>query len=309
MQQARLAAVATVIALAAVVAVPRPAPTQATHTPDARLPDLAVLAPRDFRIVVRDSGRRLLRFTTIIVNIGRGPFQLSGYDDDGFAAKKDILSVKQQILEPDGTFSPHNTTATMFWAGDGHDHWHVTGLQVSKLQNLADEEVGSVAKVGFCFVDNYRYGSSKPPHYTSAISVCQTKQNGRVPMGVSTELGRHLPVHVQVPMGRHHRPAGRKVQAQGHCRSRGRSGGLVHRVRRDEQRWLGKDPDRRATGHGPVEERAAVDPGSNGVAALGWPAHDRRIAVADLPALRGCSRARRAVLRELRPGALGGRHG
>ena len=95
-----------------------------------------MLAPRDFRIVVRDSGRRLLRFTTIIVNIGRGPFQLSGYDDDGFAAKKDILSVKQQILEPDGTFSPHNTTATMFWAGDGHDHWHVTGLQVSKLQNL-----------------------------------------------------------------------------------------------------------------------------------------------------------------------------
>ena len=54
-------------------------------------------------------GRRLLRFTTIIVNIGHGPFQLSGYDDDGFAAKKDILSVNQQILEPDGTFSPHHT--------------------------------------------------------------------------------------------------------------------------------------------------------------------------------------------------------
>jgi len=181
-----------VIALAAVVA-PGPMPTHATHSEDALLPDLAVLAPRDFRIVVRDSGRRLLRFTTIIVNIGNGPFQLSGYDDDGFAAKKDILSVNQQILEPDGTFSRHHTAATMFWSGDGHNHWHVTDLQVSKLQSLEDEEVGSVKKVGFCFVDNFRYGSSKPPHYTQAISICQTKGNGRVPMGVSAKWGDTYP--------------------------------------------------------------------------------------------------------------------
>ena len=81
----------------------------------------------------------------------------------------------------------------MFWSGDGHDHWHVTDLQVSKLQNLEDEEVGSVKKVGFCFVDNYRYGSTKPPHYTQAISICQTKANGRVPMGVSRNWGDTYP--------------------------------------------------------------------------------------------------------------------
>jgi hypothetical protein len=188
----RVALAATLIALAGVM-VPPPVPTVATHSEDARLPDLAVLAPRDFRIVVRDSGRRLLRFTTIIVNIGNGPFQLSGYDDDGFAARKDTLSVNQQILEPDGTFSRHHTSATMFWSGDGHNHWHVTDLQVSKLQNLNDEEVGTVAKVGFCFVDNYRYGSSQPPHYTQAISICQTKGNGRVPMGVSVKWGDTYP--------------------------------------------------------------------------------------------------------------------
>jgi hypothetical protein len=188
----RVAAAAAVVAIAAVL-VPRPVATIATHSEHARLPDLAVLAPRDFRIVVPDSGRRLLRFTTIIVNIGRGPFQLSGYDDDGFAAKKDILSVNQQILEPDGTFSRHRTDATMFWSGDGHDHWHVTDLQVSKLQNLENEEVGSIKKVGFCFVDNYRYGSSQPPYYTQAINICQTKANGRVPMGVSKNWGDTYP--------------------------------------------------------------------------------------------------------------------
>jgi hypothetical protein len=188
----RVGAAATVIALAAILA-PRPVPTVATHSENARLPDLAVLAPRDFRIVVRDSGKRLLRFTTIIVNIGDGPFQLSGYDDDGFAAKKDILSVNQQILEPDGTFSRHRTNATMFWSGDGHNHWHVTDLQVAKLQNLEDEDVGSSKKVGFCFVDNFRYGSSKPPHYTQAIDICFTKANGRVPMGISKNWGDTYP--------------------------------------------------------------------------------------------------------------------
>jgi hypothetical protein len=193
MHLGRVAAAAIVMALAAVVVVPRPAPTLATHSENARLPDLAVLAPRDFRIVLRDSGRTLLRFTTIIVNIGRGPFQLSGFDNDGFAAHKDILSVNQQILEPDGTFSQHHTAATMFWSGDGHNHWHVTDLQVSKLQNLEDEEVGSIKKVGFCFVDNYPYGSAKPPHYTQAISICQTKANGRVPMGVSKNWGDTYP--------------------------------------------------------------------------------------------------------------------
>lgn len=192
MHRRRVAGAATAIALAAVLA-PGPVPTRANHGEDARLPDLAVLAPRDFRVVVRDSGRRVLRFTTIIVNIGKGPFQLSGYDDDGFAAKKDILSVNQQILEPDGTFSRHRTSATMFWSGDGHNHWHVTDLQVSKLQNLEQDDVGSIKKVGFCFVDNYRYGSSQPPHYTQAISICQTKANGRVPMGVSRNWGDIYP--------------------------------------------------------------------------------------------------------------------
>ncbi len=192
MHRRRVAAAAIVIALAAVLA-PHPVRTLATHSENARLPDLAVLAPRDFRIVVRDSGKRLLRFTTIIVNIGDGPFQLSGYDDDGFAAKKDILSVNQQILEPDGTFSRHHTDATMFWSGDGHNHWHVTDLQVARLQNLEDEEVGTVKKVGFCFVDNYRYGSSQPPHYTQAIDICFTKSNGRVPMGISKNWGDTYP--------------------------------------------------------------------------------------------------------------------
>jgi len=81
----------------------------------------------------------------------------------------------------------------MFWAGDGHDHWHVTGAQVSKLQKLGGQDVGTIKKVGFCFLDSYRYGSSRPARYTSATSVCQTKPNGKVPMGVSVRWGDIYP--------------------------------------------------------------------------------------------------------------------
>ena len=57
-----------------------PTVTPADAAVTARLPDLAVLAPFDFKIQISSSGRRLLRFSTVIVNIGKGPFQLYGYD-------------------------------------------------------------------------------------------------------------------------------------------------------------------------------------------------------------------------------------
>jgi len=75
-RRAAAAAITIAVALAAGQDV---APTRASHSANALLPDLAVLPPSDFRIVVRDSGRRLLRFTTVVVNIGRGPLQLLGF--------------------------------------------------------------------------------------------------------------------------------------------------------------------------------------------------------------------------------------
>jgi hypothetical protein len=146
-----------------------------------------VLAPSSLSIVVRDSGRRVLRFTSIVANVGRGPFQLAGYDPkDGLASKGDTLAVRQQILEADGTFSSHRTVATMFWSGDGHNHWHVTDIQVAELHSLEAENLGGrYKKTGFCFFDSYRYTSTKPGYYTTARSVCQTNSSGRVRMGVS----------------------------------------------------------------------------------------------------------------------------
>lgn len=198
MRRRRAFLAATVLALATLTAAADAAPAHAGVNPDARLPDLAVLAPRDLRIVVRDSDRRVLRFTSVIVNVGRGPFQVTGYDPkDGDAGRNDILAVRQQILEADGTFSNHPTTATMFWSGDGHNHWHVTDIQVAQLQSLEDVPLdGTYKKTGFCFFDSYRYTSTKPAFYTSARSVCQTRATGRVRMGVSVNWGDIYPATI-----------------------------------------------------------------------------------------------------------------
>jgi hypothetical protein len=195
MRRRRALLAASVLALAALSTAADAGPTHAGVNPDARLPDLAVLPPSDLQIVVRDSGRRVLRFTSVVVNVGRGPFQVAGYDPkDGEAGRRDILSVRQQILEADGSFSNHSTTATMFWSGDGHDHWHVTDIQVARLESLEAVPLdGSYKKTGFCFFDSYRYTSTRPAFYTTSRSVCQTGATGRVRMGVSVRWGDIYP--------------------------------------------------------------------------------------------------------------------
>jgi hypothetical protein len=156
----------------------------------AKLPDLAPVPPFDVRLETSSTGRRLLRFSTVVANIGAGPFQLSGHDPkDGRAAIGETLPVKQQILQSDGTYRDRATTATMKWAADGHNHWHILDVQWFRIQTLQGVTLLKTAKTGFCFLDSYPYGSTKPSRYNSANSVCQTSANGTVPMGLSVRWG------------------------------------------------------------------------------------------------------------------------
>src|SRR5687767_9970449 len=149
-----------------------PIASQAEAVVTSRLPDLAVVAPFDFRIEVWAGDRRMLRFSTVVVNIGTGPLQLYGYDEDGVAAQGDTLNVRQQILRSDGTWRERATTAQMKWANDGHNHFHALDLQRIKMQNLNAVTIRNTAKTGFCFLDSYVYGSTRPSRYNSANSVC-----------------------------------------------------------------------------------------------------------------------------------------
>jgi hypothetical protein len=76
------------------------------------------------------------------------------------------LSVTQRIFDDAGAYRDVPTTAEMYYAGDGHNHWHLRDLESYELIRLDNGvKVGTGAKEGFCFFDNYRFGSTADPYY------------------------------------------------------------------------------------------------------------------------------------------------
>ena len=158
------------------------------------LPDLTMLQPNEFRLEVLSGGIRRLRFSTSIVNLGPGRFDVVGSDPD--PADPTRLTRVVQRLEQSGGWVTQLTPATMFFAGDGHDHWHVFGLQDFKLafQATPSDRIATGVKTGFCFWDNVNL-SNAPRFYTGAIE-CDQQADGTVPMGLSVNWGDKYPWNI-----------------------------------------------------------------------------------------------------------------
>jgi hypothetical protein len=115
-----------------------------------RLPDLKVAPMTDFRIT-NENGRRLLRFTAMMVNVGQGHFELRGRRD---STADPTMSINQVIYDSAGGSRQIATGAEGRYSGDGHDHWHVQQMMSYGLWPAAGSGTfvrGS--KVGFCFLD------------------------------------------------------------------------------------------------------------------------------------------------------------
>lgn len=158
-----------------------------------RLPDIGMLPPKDFSIQSRPRGVRWLRFDSVVVNVGPGVFEAEGR---GPVVGDRLGSVVQLVETADGGRVEVATPAEMFFAGDGHDHWHVEDLQHWTLASVNDRAtpLRAGAKRGFCFWDNYRYGSTAPVRYhPSTTSACEMRSDGTVPMGLSVGWGDEYP--------------------------------------------------------------------------------------------------------------------
>lgn len=178
----------------AALTVPAPAAAELTEG-TALLPDLAMLQPDDFRLERKPGGVRWLRFATTIVNIGEGRFDVYGSERDPEDSTK-LTKVTQRIQDGAGGWDEHATAATMFYAGDGHDHWHVYGLQewILAFEATPNEKVRGGAKTGFCFWDNVELWEA-PSYYTSTNS-CHMKADATVPMGLSVGWGDRYPATI-----------------------------------------------------------------------------------------------------------------
>ena len=140
-----------VVTLAAVATLATPSIAAAHDV----LPDLGMAQLKDFRVDKAPSGQTLLRYSAIVVNTGSGRFQLDGTRTSTSGSQ---MEVAQRIADSSGTSRTQPTAARMYFAGDGHTHWHVADLEQSVLERLDNGvKVGSGAKHGFCFFDNYPF--------------------------------------------------------------------------------------------------------------------------------------------------------
>jgi hypothetical protein len=154
-----LAAAAAAVVVALLVA---QAPAGAASD---RLPDLRMARVQNLQIQ-NTGGRKLLRFDSIVVNAGAGPFELHGARAAGSSSD---MTTRQRVFDDAGGFREVSTPAAMYFGGDGHNHWHVRDLEDFELVRLDSGRLaGTGAKHGFCFFDNYAYGSGDPAHYTGA---------------------------------------------------------------------------------------------------------------------------------------------
>jgi hypothetical protein len=198
-----LVVVAIATALALVVAsAHKPAGAATDQRPDlsmARIVDVQIKVCTDTRGDCDKAGQHQLRFATRIVNVGAGTFQVEGSNPDATGV---MQTVKQRIFDDQGgsrldatKVGKDGSTAQIYYAGDGHNHWHLKNLEHYTLSG--SNQTG--AKGGFCFFDNVKWfkkdasgnpitpGVPSNPVYTG----CANNQPGAqsVTMGLSKGWG------------------------------------------------------------------------------------------------------------------------
>lgn len=190
-----LAAVVGVLGLVATLAAALPAGS----APVDRLPDLDMARLTDLRVETTSDGRKRLRYTAVVVNIGSGPFELRATRPDTTSSS---WTPVQRIYDSEGGFRdvPAPSSQFVFAAnppefggGDGHNHWHVLDLETADLYRLDNgHDVGSLAKHGFCVYDNVAYRTSLAGAPASVVyrgSGCGTPTSTTLVMGLSVGWG------------------------------------------------------------------------------------------------------------------------
>jgi hypothetical protein len=173
-----------VLGLAIALAVPLTAlASPASAAAEDLLPDLGMARLTDLKIEKTSDGRKLLRFSSIVVNVGDGPLEVHGQRPDTDAP---TMTTAQRVFDAAGGHRDIPTDAVMYFGGDGHSHWHVRDLESFELTHLGrGSRVGTGAKHGFCFFDNVSYGSEQDPTYTD----CGESEDLQVTMGLSVGWG------------------------------------------------------------------------------------------------------------------------
>jgi putative cell wall-binding protein len=172
------------ITLVAGVAAPAPAVRAATD----RLPDLQMDPLSNFYTEF-SGGQRRLRFKTVMTNFGTGPLEVLG---QRASQSQGNMTTIQRIYDTAGGNRLVASRALMEYAEDGHDHWHIQGVMLYQLWS-DDGNTRRGAKVGFCFLDSTRRGSTSGSVYRMVD--CGTRGSTENRMGLSVGWGDDYPAN------------------------------------------------------------------------------------------------------------------
>ena len=183
-----MARLALALALVATTLGARPASAATDRLPDLRMAKLSTIYTEN------SGGERRLRFTTIMTNEGAGPLEVRG---TRASLNEAHLRTRQAIYNTDGGVRFVDSRALMEYAVDGHDHWHIQGVMLYQVWS----ESGVVrrgTKVGFCFLDSFRYNLSLPgapqsPAYPERL--CGDRGDLSNRMGLSVGWGDDYPAN------------------------------------------------------------------------------------------------------------------
>jgi Lysyl oxidase len=157
------------------------------------LPDIAPAPPLGPQLALED-GRWLLRFSTLLVNVGDGDFVLRATRNDS------RWEVDQDVQYSKSGAKVVRTPADLVWGGDGHNHWHVRRIAINRLLPLGKDGEpvrGSKgwpdAKIGFCYYDGLRQLDDAPQEAVYSRFSCGEHDDTAVGMGLSWGWGDLYP--------------------------------------------------------------------------------------------------------------------
>jgi hypothetical protein len=122
------------------------------------------------------AGRKLLKFGVITLNAGAGPGEVVA---DRSATNAVDWRAYQSFYNADGHLlgSVEDPGVQFYFAGDGHNHWHVRDFDEYTLLDAAGTAVARAEKHGYCMQDNTTYdpmqghpGVPSAPVYTESTS-------------------------------------------------------------------------------------------------------------------------------------------
>jgi hypothetical protein len=155
---------------------PSPSPSTTTTAPPSGaaelLPDFGIRTLRQFSIV-NTNGKKLLKFPVVTANVGKGPLEVVSKRSS--STSTDWVGY-QRVKLADGTWKNlPNSPAEFYWAGDGHNHWHIRDFDEYALFDPSGKKTRTGEKHGYCFEDNTGYrdwpstgknGTPSSPVYT-----------------------------------------------------------------------------------------------------------------------------------------------